>query len=224
MKLSLQTLFTIGAILFLPSWAGAQQFKIAAVDMTKAFDEYYKTKKAQEELKDRTSTYEKEIKDLETEVKKLQEDGKKLVEDSENPVFTEEKRKEKLKAVEIKKDEFQRQVTRLKESIDTRRRELEEQRYRMRTTIVDEILKVVNEKAKREGYTLVIDRAGLTASGVPPFIFVQESLDITADIVKTLNASAPIGSGTTPPSSALTTTPPVANGKDKPKDLKDPKK
>ena len=41
------------AALALPGIASAQQLKIAAVDMGKVFAEFYKTKKAESELKDR---------------------------------------------------------------------------------------------------------------------------------------------------------------------------
>ncbi len=181
-----------------PSVGFSQQLKIAAVDMGKVFAEYYKTKKAETELKDRASGYEKELRDRAGELEKLREDGKKLQEDAENPAFNEDKRVEKRKAVETKATEFRLLAQQLQEMKNNRERELKDQQNRVRGTIVEEISKVIQEKAKREGYSLVVDKTGLTLSGVSAFIFVQDSLDITADIIKTLNATAPSGAAAAP--------------------------
>lgn len=181
-----------------PSVGFSQQLKIAAVDMGKVFAEYYKTKKAESELKDRAGGYEKELRDRAGELEKLREDGKKLQEDAENPAFNEEKRVEKRKAVETKATEFRLLAQQLQEMKNNRERELKDQQNRVRGAIVEEISKVIQDKAKREGYSLVVDKTGLTLSGVSAFIFVQDSLDITADIIKTLNATAPAGAAAAP--------------------------
>ncbi len=189
------------AAMAFPSLSFGQQLKIAAVDMSKVFAEYYKTKKAESELKDRAGGYEKELRERASELQKLQEDGKKLQEDAENPAFNEDKRSEKRKAVEAKATEFRLLAQQLQDMKLNRERELKDQQNRVRGTIVDEITKVIQDKAKRDGYSLVVDRTGLTLSGVSAFIFVQDSLDITAEVIKTLNATAPAGASAEPSSS-----------------------
>lgn len=180
----------IGA-LALPGIAAAQQIKIGAVDMSKVFAEYYKTKKAESELKDRAAGYEKDLKDRAAELQKLQEDGRKLEEDAENPAFNEEKRAEKRKLRDAKLTEFRLLAQTLNETKNTRERELREQQGRVRGAIVEEILKVVQDIAKRDGYNLIVDKAGNTLSGISAFLYVQDTLDITASIVKELNRNAP---------------------------------
>ncbi|NUN92472.1 MAG: OmpH family outer membrane protein [Verrucomicrobiae bacterium] len=180
----------IGA-LALPGIAAAQQIKIGAVDMGKVFAEYYKTKKAEAELKDRAAGYEKDLKNRAAELQKLQEDGRKLEEDAENPAFNEEKRSEKRKLRDAKLTEFRLLAQTLNETKNTRERELREQQGRVRGAIVEEILKVVQDIAKRDGYQLIVDKAGNTLSGVSAFLYVQDTLDITSSIVKELNRNAP---------------------------------
>ncbi len=184
----------IGA-LALPGIAAAQQIKIGAVDMGKVFAEYYKTKKAEAELKDRAAGYEKDLKSRAAELQKLQEDGRKLEEDAENPAFNEEKRSEKRKLRDAKLTEFRLLAQTLNETKNTRERELREQQGRVRGAIVEEILKVVQDIAKRDGYHLIVDKAGNTLSGVSAFLYVQDTLDITSSIVKELNRNAPPGGG-----------------------------
>lgn len=186
------------AALAFPGIASAQQLKIAAVDMGKVFAEYYKTKKAETELKDRAGGYEKELKDRASELQKLQEDGRKLEEDAENPAFNEEKRTEKRKLRDAKLTEFRLLAQTLNEMKNNRERELREQQGRVRGTIVEEILKVVQDIAKRDGYNLIVDKAGNTLSGVSAFLYVQDSLDITASVVKELNKTAPPGGAAAP--------------------------
>ena len=181
-----------------------QQIKIASVDMSKLFSDYYKTKKAEKELKEKAASYEKELKVRVAEVQKIEEDGKKLQDEVENPALTEDKRGEKRKVLDTKRTEYRLIVQQLNELKQSRERELKDQQNRVRSTIVDEISKIIQDKAKRDGYMLVIDKTGLTLSGVSPFVYVQDSLDITNDILKVLNVNAP----------AKAATPPAATGKD----------
>jgi outer membrane protein len=171
--------------------ASAQQFKVAAVDMTKIFAEYYKTKKAETDLKSTVSTYEKEVRDQESVVKKLGEDFKRLQEEAENPAFTDEKRSEKRKQLEAKMSEGRIARQKLEDMFTNRRKDLDERRNKIRGTLVEEISKVIQEKAKKDGYQLVVDKTGQSLNGVNPFIFVHDSLDITAEVIKLLNATAP---------------------------------
>ncbi len=64
--------------------------------------------------------------------------------------------------------------------------------------IVADTSPAIQATAQREGYSLVVDQTGLTLSGAPAFLSVQDSLDITADIIKTLNATAPSGAAAAP--------------------------
>jgi outer membrane protein len=174
-----------------PSVSFGQQLKIASVDMSKVFTEYYKTKKAEAELKDQADGFGKELRDKASDLQKMEEDGKKLHEEASNPAFTEEKKAEKQKLFDTKRNEFRLLANDLNQLKQAREKELKDRQNKVRSAIVDEITKIIQEKAKREGYSMVVDKTGLTLSGVPPFIFVQDSLDITADVIRTLNATAP---------------------------------
>jgi outer membrane protein len=173
------------------------QLKIASVDMSKVFAEYYKTKKANSELATTASGYEKELKDRAGELQRLEEEGKKLKEESENPAFTDEKRAEKRKVFDTKRSEFRLLAEQLQNLRTDRQRELKDREGKVRNSLVDEISKVIQDKAKKEGFSLVLDKTGLTFSGVPSVIYVQESMDITGEVIRILNASAPAATTST---------------------------
>jgi len=191
--------------------AGAQQLKVASVEMSRIFDEYYKTKSAKASLDDRTAAFQKELKQKMDALTKLSDEGKKLQEEADSPTLTEEKRAEKRKLLDSKRSEFHYAKQDLDLFNSTRGQEINDEFTRKKRDIVTEIKKAIDERAKRDGYTMVVDKSGAFVNGVSPFIFIQDSIDISNDIVKTLNAGAPAGSAPKDP---------------KPKDSKsmDPKK
>jgi Skp family chaperone for outer membrane proteins len=65
---------------------------------------------------------------------------------------------------------------------------------RMRDKIVGEIRDVVNGMARTGGYTLVIDSAALTAYQTPVLLYTNGENDLTAAVLKEINANAPAGS------------------------------
>lgn len=63
-----------------------------------------------------------------------------------------------------------------------RRRQLEDERRRMRQHIVDKIKGIIREYARERKLALVLDSSGITTSEFEPVLFAQETMDITAAI------------------------------------------
>ena len=72
-----------------------------------------------------------------------------------------------------------------------RRKELGEQSARVRGDIVEDIKKEIEQKSKKENYSLVFDKAGMTSTGLPPLLYSLDTFDITNDILKSLNSKKP---------------------------------
>jgi outer membrane protein len=181
----------------------AQQAKIGCVDMSKIFPEYYRTKKAEAEMNDALSAVQKELATRQTELTKMNDDLKKLSEDAQNPAFTDTKRAEKKKAMESKRNDCIIYENSARTWSQERGQELLKKRNETMQALVDDIIKVIKEKASKEGYTMIVDKSSISPKGSPPipvpsFLYLQDSIDLTADILKTLNASAPAGSSTSP--------------------------
>ena len=68
---------------------------------------------------------------------------------------------------------------------------MDEQRKRMRDSIVEEIRTAVNGKAKSAGYALVLDTVAESANNTPIVLYSNNENDMTDAILAQLNAGAP---------------------------------
>ena len=217
MKFLRTTVLTISLLAFLSVPALAQT-KIGTVDLRKLFEGYWKTKQAQAALTDRQVQLGKDIKSMNDDLKKGGEEYQKLLEQASDQAISadqRDKRKlasaDKLKDLQDRKaalDQFQRQaqVT------------LQEQQMRMRENILGEIKVAVTAKARAGGYSLVIDAAAETANATTAVVYSSGDNDLTDDVLKHLNAGAPIDltkpvASTTVPSLAGTNSPKGINSR-----------
>jgi Skp family chaperone for outer membrane proteins len=178
-----------GAIL---SGSAVAQGRIATVDLTKAYNSYWKKRDAESLLKDEQTNVEKDLKAMQETYKKLNDEYQKLLDSASDPaVSTEEREKrksqadEKLKQLKQKQEDFV--AYRNRAEVD-----LTERKKSTISRIVTEIRNVVAARAKTAGYSLVLD-AGNEAA----VIYSSGENDITADIIKDLNANAPAAGGAT---------------------------
>lgn len=172
--------------------AGVQaQTKIGIIDLRKVFDNYYKTKQADANLKDEASDKEKERKQMLEDYKKSEDDYKKLLDKSNDQAISSEERDKAKQSAEKKLLELKE----LEQTIGTFERSaraaLGEKQRRKRDAILDEIRGAINAKAKANGYSLVIDTAAESINNTPVVLFNNGDNDITETILKELNAAAP---------------------------------
>ena len=170
------------------AWA---QGRLATVDLRKVFDGYWKTKKADTQLKERAADMEKEHKTMLDDWKKGKEEYSTLLGDANNQVLSPEERDKRKKSAEDK-------LKQLKETEDTiqqyerqARTTLDEQRKRMRDSILEEIKTALTTKAKSAGYSLVIDTAAESANTTPVILYSNNENDMTPAILEQLNINAP---------------------------------
>jgi len=115
------------------------------------------------------------------------------MEDANNQAISADEREKRKKAAEgklIEVKEMEQSITQFdRQAMAT----LEEQEQRMRTKLLEEIQIVIDNKAKAGNFTLVLDKAGETRNRTPFVLFFNGQDDITALILKDLNANAPAG-------------------------------
>jgi Skp family chaperone for outer membrane proteins len=175
------------------------QGRIATVDLRKVFDGYWKTKQADVALKDRATDIEKDHKGMLDDWKKAKDEYQTLLTGANNQTLSFEEREKGKKSAEDKL----KQIKDLEEQITQYERQarttLDEQKKRMRDSILEEIRTAVNSKAKAAGYALVIDasaesgngNAAAGSPGTPVFLYVNNENDITTAVLDQLNAGAP---------------------------------
>jgi len=167
------------------------QNNIGTIDLRKVFDGYWKTKQADVGLKERAADMEKEHKNMVDDLKKGDDDYKQILASSNDQAVSAEERDKRKKTAESKLKYLTEQKETIVQYERQARTTLDEQRRRMRDNILGEIRTVVNAKSKTAGFSLVLDTAAESLNNTPAVLFSSGSHDITDDILKQLNASAP---------------------------------
>ena len=161
------------------------QTRIGTIDLKKAFDTYWKRKEALATLNEQKNDMEKDFKNMVEEVKKAREAYQKLLSDTSDSALSPEEREKRKKLAE---DKFKQVKEKEDEATQYNRNAtatLEERQKRYTDTLVNEIRNVISAAAKSHSYNLVIDVSS------PNILYSTGDSDITDEVVKQLNASAP---------------------------------
>jgi outer membrane protein len=190
-------LLLVCLLVFAPISIASSDLKIAVIDLSKAFDQYYKTKDDNDHLQEKVATYKKEVQDSMTDFQQMQDEAKKLYDAANDPTLSQAARDDKKKALDAKNQDLITMRNKIQEMDNERSQELKEEQMRLHQQIVTEICKVISDYAAPQGYDLVIDKSSASASsGSSIFLYNSSKLiDITADIVTLLNKTAPVGAG-----------------------------
>jgi Skp family chaperone for outer membrane proteins len=183
------------------------QTKIGTVDLRKLFDGYWKTKQAQVALNDRKTQLDRDDKGMRDDLKKGSDEYQKLLEQANDQAIASDERDRRKQAAADKLKQLQDNKTAIDQFERQAQVTLSEQGQRMRENILTEIKAAVTTQAKAAGYSLVIDAAAETANATTAVIYTSGENDLTAAVLKQLNAGAPISALSTPvspsPSSLL---------------------
>lgn len=180
------------SLMLLIALSAAGQGKVAIVDLRKVFDDYYKTKAADAQLKDQAADLAKESKAYMEQYQKASDDYKKLLDEANNQAVSFDEREKRKKSAEGKLVEIKELETTIRQFENSARTTLEEKKRQMREKILVAIRDIINAKAKAAGYSLVIDTAAESVNQTPVVIYNNGDNDITAAVLEQLNASAPL--------------------------------
>lgn len=190
--------------------APAQTFKVASVDLKKLFENYWKTKQANNNLQAQREDALKERNALTERLKKADEEYKKLLESASDQVISAEERNKRKKAAEDKLLELRQIESATEQFLRNAASTLQETEARMKNNIVKELKEAINVKAKSAGYSLVIDSSADSQVGTPVFLYSAVE-DITESLTAELNAKAPPGALDTPKPAPATNAPAKGN-------------
>jgi len=188
------------------------QGKVGVINLTKVFDEFWRTKQADIQIKDRLSEFEKMGQSMYDDYKKANEEFGKQIEAANDPALSKEESEKRRKDLDKKRKDIKEMENNIKQFQGNSQRALMEQRGRVRESILRDVRGVIEEKSKAGGYNTVLDVSAQSANGTPVVIFTTlaggES-DLSDSVAKALAATAP-------PDSAKTDAPKT--------EAKDPKK
>lgn len=167
--------------------ASAADMKIAVIDMGKVFQEYSKTKINEAKLKKMAEVYKDYSMKLAETENKLKEEFKALRDASQNIALSQAERENRRLGAEDKYRQVAAKEQELRDYNREKQAQLRDEYEKMRDEILKEIKLAVSNKCTVEGYTIVLDKSGMTLNNIPTVIYSNPSLDITDSIIKTLN-------------------------------------
>jgi len=180
------------ALSALVTYSAAAQTKLGVIDLQKVFAGYYKTKAADAVLNDRAASLEKEKKAMLEQYQKITDEYKKALDDANDQAVSADEREKRKKTAEGKLLDIKALEQSINDFDRTARTSLDEQRRRIIENILGEIRKVIDAKAKSGGFSLVVDTTGESRNSMTPIVlYTNGENDLSADVLKQLNATAP---------------------------------
>ena len=185
--------FTLAFAASLATAAVAQEGKlnIATVDMQELFKQYYRTNEAQKQINVERARIQKDNNERLAKIRELEENLAKLRKQLEDPALNDSKKQTLFKEWQGQQQEGTALDRERREFLQRRNQALNEKMVQRMKGILEEIRKLVEEKAKAEDYDYVFDKSGLSTSQVPFFLYTKDATDITAVLLKELNKDAP---------------------------------
>jgi len=165
--------------------------KIAVVDMDTLFQQYYKTKQSDADLKQKQGIYEAWAKKLGEERLKLEKEFKILEDASQNLAISHFERGKKRKEAKEKEKELREKETELQQYVQQKTRDYKKFVAKMHKKLLEEIYAEIRKYAVLKGYNFVFDKSGRTLNTIPVIIYSGQQHDISAEILKKLNRGQP---------------------------------
>ena len=179
-----------GLCLALAAALNAAEPAIAFVSMERLFDDYYKTKAANVQLKARFESVDAPRRDLLNQVKTLKTEVEKLGAEARDKSLSDAERDKKRTAAEDKFALFRDAEQKLAEFDNTYKKQFGEQMKQSQQQLVGEIRAVIQAYVKEHGIRIVFDSSGKTLNSVESVVYYDPAFDITEPILAILNKNA----------------------------------
>lgn len=205
MNKMIRTLITLAALMLGSSALLAQPaVKLVVVDMAKVYDNHYKTEEANAKFRDAEQKAQEQVEELNKQGQSLVDEYKELIDQSKNTLLTAEARTKAEADAQKKLEDIQRKQAEVQNFRTNTQRSLQQRIKTHRDLLLEEITKVVNDIAKRQGATLVLDRSGPTLFGIPGVLYADPAFDITDTVLTEVNKDRPPAPAATPAPAAAT--------------------
>jgi outer membrane protein len=175
------------------TFAAAEEGKlsIATVDMQELFKQYYRTNEAQKQINIEKAVIQKDNNERLSRIRELEDSLGKLKKQFDDPSVNDSKKQSISKDMQGQNQEGIALDRERREFLQRKNQALNEKMVQRMRGILEEIRKLVEEKAKAENFDYVFDKSGTSTSQVPFLLYTKDATDITSALLKTLNKDAP---------------------------------
>ena len=178
----IRRIFTLAFAASLATAAVAQEGKlnIATVDMQELFKQYYRTNDAQKQINVERARIQKENNERLARIRELETNLGNLRKQLEDPSLNDSKKQTLFKDWQSQQQEGIALDRERREYPPTPQPSAQRKDGPRMKGILEEIRKLVEEKAKVDNYDYVFDKSGLSTSQVPFLLYTKDATDITA--------------------------------------------
>ena len=173
------------------TWSSpAGELKIATIDLQRVLTEYYKAQEAAKQLKERQTSFLKELDGMRLEGRKLVQEADALRDLAADDALSATTREEKKKGFQTKLTDLRAFEVRYDDFRSQREAELQLQLNQSNKRILEDVMSATRFVGEKEGFNLILNasKANPVASDV---LFSKNVADLTEKIVASLNATKP---------------------------------
>ncbi len=185
MKSSLLFIFT--GFLALTSLASAQRLKIATVDMERLFNEFHATASIQKEINIERARIQKDNNLRLADIRQIEDSIAKIREKLTNPNIGAKTSQDLMaESREQQQDGIHKERER-SEFLERRNRSLNEKMRKQMRGILEEVQRVVSDRAKAGNYDYIFDKSGNSSQGIPFVLHARGMTDLTDSLLEEIN-------------------------------------
>ena len=185
------TIAAAGFLIFALPAVAQDKLKIATVDMQTLFKQYHRTNAAQKEINvERAKIQQNNNERLEA-IRGLEDELQGLRKQLDDPSLSDKRKQELFKDFQMKTQEGVALDRERREFLQRRNTARNEKMVQKMRGILEEIRKLVEDRAKSDDYDYVFDKSGLSTSQVPFLLYTKDATDITGALLELLNKDAP---------------------------------
>ena len=169
--------------------AGAETQRFAVVNLEKVFREYYKSRIAEDAIKQQAEVYRNYLVKQNSQLIQLKRESEQLQKDAQNPALAEAERTKLGAEAVVKAREVAAREAELQLYAAERTRIMREMDFFFRDTATTDIYKEIDRRAAAEGFNFIFDSSGKTLNEQPMVLRFPASCDLTEVVIRELNRS-----------------------------------
>ena len=161
--------------------------KIAVVDLEKIFRGFYKSRIAEDAIKQQASAYRKYVERLNAERSQLLREAQTARSNALNIALSPEEKQNAERLAEEKSKAVRDKEAEIKLFVQERSRDMRRMESLKRADILKEIRSEIRKRAVAEGYDFVFDCSGKTMNDQPSVLHYPPENNITDSVIRELN-------------------------------------
>ena len=169
--------------------AGAETQRFAVVNLEKVFREYYKSRIAEDAIKQQAEVYRNYLVKQNSQLIQLKRESEQLQKDAQNPALAEAERTKLGAEAVVKAREVAAREAELQLYAAECTRIMREMEQKKREEIMADIYKEIDRRAAAEGFNFIFDSSGKTLNEQPMVLRFPASCDLTEVVIRELNRS-----------------------------------